>query len=463
MNLWLSFSSLTYSEPLNCHKQNCLTLNLEAAVSRALNYNRQLLIPRDGLTNAQYGVLLAETEFNIQFSPNGDIGYTGGGHAGSGVSVGGGFDISKKFTAGTIFTLSPSIGRINKHYHSNLRAVISQPLLRGFGQDYQLANLKGAQFALRSARRSLYIAQLQLITRTIQALYEVIKAKQAVKLQEDSYERIGRFYQAAKLKERIGLSDSLDVYRAEIELRHAQDDLTTSQERLQETEDVLRDMLALPLDLCIVVDVPLVYHENTLSLEDAVKVGLDNRIEVDQAEEQIQDDYRLSKVAKNNLYPELNLVLDYTSCAFDEIFARSFTCRRENKWGIGFTTSADFDPVANRIAFEESLTAIQSDKMSMGQTKSTIVLEIRRAMRQLDRTDKRMQLQAEQIKTAEGELHLSQLKFDRGMADNFNVIQAEKSLRSAQLSYWNAMIDRIIGEYQFLAAIGLLTDKPCIP
>jgi outer membrane protein len=80
----------------------------------------------------------------------------------------------------------------------------------------------------------------------------------------------------------------------------------------------------------------------------------------------------------------------------------------------------------------------------------------------LDRAYERIHLQEEQIKTTEGELYLAKIKFDRGMADNFNVIQAEKSLRSAQQTYWTALIDHVVGEYQLLAAIGLLIDKPNI-
>jgi uncharacterized protein YqgC (DUF456 family) len=49
------------------------------------------------------------------------------------------------------------------------------------------------------------------------------------------------------------------------------------------------------------------------------------------------------------------------------------------------------------------------------------------------------------------------------MANNFNVIQAGKALRNAQQNHWNAIIDHIIGEFQLLAAMGLLIDKPHLP
>lgn len=439
--------------------ESSVVLTLESAISRSLGYNRQIIQISEAAIQAGYGIQLAEREFDLTITPNGQAGYAGGGHAGNGTSLGVGVDINKKWPMGTLVSVSPSISKIAKHYHSDLRVLISQPLLKGFGQDAQLTLAKGAEFAWRTAYRALHTAQVQLTIRTIQALYEVVKAKKAMELNQESYQRVEKFYQAAKLKEKIGLSDALDVYRAEIELRHAQDELISSQERLLDTQDTVRDLLALPLDTIIQVEVPLIYVNDTLSLSEAIEIALQNRIEMDQAEDQLRENYRLSYLAKKNLYPDLNLVFNYSNCGTDEIFARACTRHREDTWGIGFTTSSEFDPVGDQIAYQQSLIAIQSAKRETDQAKATIILDVKKTLRQLERTHKKMHLQAEQIKTAEGELYLSQLKFARGMTENFTIIQAEKSLRFAQTSYWGALIDHIVGHYQFLSAMGLLTDK----
>ena len=440
-----------------------LELKLTNAISRALNFNRQLLGTVENLTHSQYGVALAESEFSVQITPNSRAGYVGGGKAGRGWSAGGGVDFNKKFATGTQIHIGPTLLKNPDHYHTEVRAMVSQPLLRGLGREYQLSNLLGAKFFLRTAYRSLYAAQVQLIIRTIQALYEVVKGEKSLLLNQESYERVRQFYQAAKLKEKMGLSDALDVYRAEIELRHAEDGLTGAQERLQEAEDLVRDLLALPLDRCIKVELPLICTPNTVNLEDAVQLALENRIEVDQAEDQRCENDRLARVAKKNLYPELNLVFNYSNAGRDEIFTRACTRHRESTWGIGFTTSSDFDPVAERIAYEQSMIGIEEAVRGIDQVKASLILDVKKTLRQLKRAYQRIHLQEDQIQTAQGELYLAKVKFDRGMSDNFNVIQAEKSLRSAQQAYWSALIDHIVGEFQLLAAVGLLIDKPHIP
>ena len=313
---------------------------------------------------------------------------------------------------------------------------------------------------MRSAYRNLYIAQVQLILRTTQTLYEAIKLEHSLTLNQESHQRISQFYKAAKIKEKIGLSDALDVYRAEIELRIAEDTLKATRERLEETKDTLRDLLALPLDLSIQIDIPTHYTPHSVDLNKAIDIALDKRIEMEQAEDDQRENKRLSSLAKKNLYPELNLVLNYSNVGRGRRFSDFCMRHRENVWGIGVTTATQFAPLVDQIAYEQSLIAVASATRGIDQTEATIILEVKKVVRQLERAFERIRLQQEQIKTAQGELHLAKIKFDRGMADNFNVIQAEKSLRMAQQNYWTATIDHIVGEFQLLGAMGLLIDKP---
>ena len=441
---------------------NPLPLTLEKAVSQALKSNRQLLSTAESLTQAQYGVDLAKCEFNLSVTPNSQAGYFGRDHRKGHWTVGGGVDFSKKLTTGTLISVIPSIVKRGDHYLTEIQTVVTQPLLRGFGKEYQLANLKGAQFALRTAYRNVAIAQIQLVLRTIQTLYEVVKLERLLELNQESYHRLVQFRKATGLKEKIGLSDALDVYRADMELRYAEDAVKSAKERFEETKDVLRDLLAFPLDLPITVDIPVGYTSFPVDVDLAVNVALKNRIEVEQSEDERWENERLSSLAKKNLCPELNLVLNFSNLGRGKHFSQSCTRNRESEWGVGLTTSSDFNPAADQIAYEQSLLNLASSSRGIEQTEATIILEVKKVARQLDRAAERIRLQEEQIKTAQGELRLAHLKFNRGMADNFNVIQAEKSLRGAEQQYWSAMIDHIVGEFQMLAAMGLLMDKPYV-
>lgn len=445
------------------HDCGAIVLTLESALTIAFNQNRQLMNAEDNTTNALFQVNLVESEFDLMIRPKGDVGYVGGGKAGTGPAVGSGIDFSKKLIYGTRFNISPAFQKANNQYNTTLSMLISQPLLRGFGKEYTLSNLRGAQFGYRSSVRSFFSAQNQLFVRTITALYEMLKAQKSVLLNSESHARVKKLYQAATLKAKLGLSDPLDIYRAENEMRQAEDALKGSNERLEAAEDAIRDILALSPDISIVLDLPIAYCPEVLDLDEAITTALENRVELAQALDQQDESIRLSYIAKDRLLPELNMVMNYANRGNNEVFTSTWDWkRRESTWGVGFTTSTDFNPAAERAAYEQSLIAWEASGRNVDQVSANLTFEVKRSIRQLERTRERIELQRKQIHTARGELRLAQIKFDRGMGNNFDIIQAEKSLRGAELTYWHALIDHLIGEYQLQGIMGILLEAPRI-
>lgn len=437
-----------------------LVLDLPTAISLVVEANRNLANALDGIKKAQLQVQLSQSDFSYKAVPSGDAGYAGGGEAGFGMTLGGGLDLRKKFYCGTSISINPYINRNAKHYHAGVKAVFTQPLLKGFGQEYNLANVYAALYANRAALRTAYLAGIDAVNHTIQALYEVVRQEELGKVERQAYERIKKFCDVIAVKERIGLADSLDVYRAEIELSHTEESLNNAIEKLQDAKDALRDVLSLPLDTPIIVSVPTDYEPIVLQVDEAIDIALQNRYEIAQAEDQVQEAIRLARAAKTKLSPDLNLVVDFTNTGRDEVFTNAFTTKRDSRWGVGFTTSTDWDRTTQKVAYEQSLLSIASAERNLKQVKNNIVLEIKRIMRTAGRAEQRIESQEKQMQRSLGELKLARLKFDRGFANNFDVIQAEKNLRTAQVALLTAQLDHKITQYRVRTSLGLLVDKP---
>ena len=402
------------------------------------------------------------SDFDFKVSPDAEGGWTGGANYKTGIKYGVGLDIKKRFQQGTRINFAPSIHKRNEHFHNDLNTTIVQPILRGFGRDYTMNGVYNAEFAVRTSLRGFYTSQVGLILKTIQALYEVVRSQETLKLNTESYDRLKGYYNAAKLKEKIGMSDALDVYRAESEFKRSEESLTSSQVRYQDTLDNLRDILAFPLDEELRVEVPLIYNEVSMDAGSAIETALSNRIEMDQARDQLEENYRMVRIAKDNLFPELNMIVNFNNSGADDIFNRTSFSKRQTTWSLGFTSSTDFNQTAQDAAYTQSLLAVDSSRRSIEQSEANITMEVKKSLRNLDQTFKKIALQKEQIHTANGELRLSLLKFNRGFANNFDVIQAEKSLRAAEVALFGAVIDHIIGQYQLMQTLGLLADKPIL-
>lgn len=457
--IWIFISSYGFTQE-NQNTDEVAILDLEKCVNLALKAERPLGSALNAVGLSEFNVLLAESDFALQAFPRGDAGIIGGGKAGEGITLGTGIDITKKFLSGTRITVTPSLMKAARNYQSNLRFLISQPLLKGFGSDFSLDPLMSAKFSNRMANRNLYLAKIRLILQTIQNAYDIVKQKAMVELEKESLTRIQRFYASTILKQKIGLSDSLNVYRAEIELKHAEDSLNHSMDRLQESKDNFRDLLGLATDFAFEISLPIEFSPIEIQMEEAVSIALKNRIELDVAEDQVFESCRLERLAKKSLKPELNLVIDYTSFGFDEVLTGAWTAKRENKWGVGFTTSTDFNNVAAQAAYQQSIYATEDAKRNVEMIRDSIVLDVKRTLRTLKRAHEKIVTQEEQINNARKEFLYASLKFQHGFANNFDLIQAEKNLRMAQASLLSAVIEHKIGEYNLLATLGTLADKP---
>ena len=54
---------------------------------------------------------------------------------------------------------------------------------------------------------------------------------------------------------------------------------------------------------------------------------------------------------------------------------------------------------------------------------------------------------------------MAQVKFKHGMANNFDLIEAEEQLRQAQTNMISVVIDYIVGSYSLRAAMGTLLEQ----
>lgn len=443
-------------------QQEVLVLTLEKGIYLATTAERRLSSMQGALLQSEINIQLACAEFDWNIFPKADAGLVGGGRAGVGATLGMGVEVSKKFTNGTRFVFIPTMMKAAKNYQSNLQTSITQPLLRGFGSAYTLAPLRAAQFSNRSAIRQYYIAQAKQIFVAIKGMYEILKQEKLVELDQESVARMEKFVLSTKMKERIGMSDALDIYRAETEFKLTEDSLSRSSEQLQDAKDGLRDILGLSIEMPISVDIKLEYAPVSANEVEAITAALNNRIEIDQAEDAYYESKRLENLAGLNLRPELNLVVDYTSFSWDEAFTRSWTGKRESKWGIGFVTSGDPWNTREQAAYQMSQFNSLDSAMTLEQIRDNIVLDVKRALREIKRAEDRIHLSEEQIENSKKGYYTSRIKFEYGMANNFDLLQAEKSLRQAQAALISSIIDHRIGEFRFLSVLGLLLEKPMV-
>ena len=123
------------TEPdLNKTKKKKLTL--EAAINRALEANRGLRDVMDQVEGAHLSLVAVEYEFELQIVPAGEARITGDSDEGSADSLGAGISLQKKFDVGTDIMITPQTRKTDDLYNTGVDTRLFQPLLRGFGKEY---------------------------------------------------------------------------------------------------------------------------------------------------------------------------------------------------------------------------------------------------------------------------------------------------------------------------------------
>ena len=410
-------------------EESSYTFTLEEAINRALTFNRKLVGALDQVSKAKLNLDYSGSDFELKIVPRNRLSLREGTEDHSYGEFRAGIEFKKQLEVGTRLSIEPSLSKTGRSRDANLRFALTQPLFRGFGREYNISPIKTAEFNYRSSCRMFYSAEVALIVNVVSTAYDLIKMEQTVLLNEESYERLQTYLASALIKEKIGLADSLDVYRAEMELKQAEEILLGSRNQLLDVRDRFKDLLALPLDAAVALDLSLEFREDDFPLAEAIETALEKRVEIDQAKDRLRENIRLSKRAEDGLLPDLNLNFEYDLKKNSWINGANHQREHKNShgWNFGLSNSGDIERSKEHLAYRQSLLAIEAAERDLSQAKDTVVLEIRRTLRQLTLAKAKKGKVQEVIQNAEGKLHLSQLKFEKGMANNFDVLQAEKS------------------------------------
>ena len=89
-----------------------------------------------------------------------------------------------------------------------------------------------------------------------------------------------------------------------------------------------------------------------------------------------------------------------------------------------------------------------------------LVREVRRAYRRLDSLNRNHEIAVENRKVAELQAQVAQLRFEKGLSDNFNVVDAENLLNSARLLELDSRFAILLARLDCLYSSGLLETGP---
>jgi outer membrane protein TolC len=432
------------------------TIGLEAAVARALEANFSLLSSADAVESARIRESAASAQFNPKFTPSYQVNpddrsilvnatqklpWTGG-------------------SVSALATLRSSELTVPELSHTgDLRLVLSQPLLRGFGPNSTYFDIANSRRSRQGQERQLELNRQRLAIQVTAAFYNVIAQRQLVGVSRQSLKRGENLRQASEARLKVGLVSKLDVFRADLQAAQTQEALVRAETALQAALEQFRGLLGLsasdPLEP-EAAPLPEVMSDDLEPLEVLVERARENRLELQEARDQVEDARRAASLAKQNLLPQLDVNVGYVRSGFGLSYHDALRQNVDNRVEVYFNTSYPVENAAakaSKAVAELDVTARERTVVQRGQE---IESEVRSAVRELARIRKSVELQRKGVEVAAQQLRLSTLRYQRGLASNFDVVDAEGSLVLARSALVGLLAGYEVARAELLRATGLL-------
>ncbi|MBW1646262.1 MAG: TolC family protein [Deltaproteobacteria bacterium] len=431
--------------------KDAVRVSLPRVIEMVVRQNRSVVRARNSIQVSRLGLKSAVTDFDLKFRPAAGARLT---DEEDGMTAG--VSLTKRFTRGLELAVSPRVNVNEGDYYSRIGVSLAIPLLKGQGELVNLAYVRGEEYSLRTASRSLHRIKTSAILQAVRSFYDIVSSRHKVELNTFLVARFKKHADLAKLKSDIELASPLDVYRAKIKVKDAEADLAAAVEALQKGKHELKTILSIPQGSEIAVDEPpIAIAAVDIGVDEAERVALENRVEILQAQDALEEARRYARIAKHNLLPELKLNLDYTRSGESDGFRDSLDLRDE-RWMVSLSSSSDFARSREKLYYQQMLVNVDSALIDLEDTRERVRQEVRSQLDALNKIREEIRIREQQIHQAEGKKALAAIKFDNDMADNFDLIEAETELHRAKIDLLDARIDYIVGTYRLREIMGTL-------
>lgn len=428
-------------------------ISLEQAIQIALAHNRSLKHTELGVVLSDFSLKSQKAEFAVKVKPQGAASYD----SATDNNWQAGAAVSRKVSYGATMSVTPLVGQSGGTSDNEVAVALSVPLLQGAGSEYAMDGVYSGTFAYESAKLSFVKQQTDTVVQTVTAVYNSIQTQQQVAFLEKQLDDLKEHLALAKIMERSGIINAMDLYRAEIRIQNVQEEVTSTREQYANNIDQVKELLAIPQQQAIIVAAPVDYAPVHLEPGEAQKIALKNRIELELSTMQVRESERQVAIAKNNLLPQLDLRLGYNIPREEDL--EDLEDLSEQRWTAVLSSDTDLFRTSEKNEYEQSKISFRQVQLEQQQEKEQVVQDVRFQLNSLEKQEERIRIRQEQAKQALGKLRLAESKFRYSMANNFDLLEAQTELQQAKKDQMLETIGYIVGIYRLRASLGTLLDR----
>ena len=429
-------------------------LALEDCVQRALQHGFDIEIQRFNPSIARDAVAIAQGGFDPTLSLTAQQSHSNTGPVGGVLGTkddarGARLGATELLKTGTTVNVSTALYRTqtnpqpftsfyNPVYNSDMSVTITQPLLRGAGIAVTTATLNRAKIGLTRAGFDFHARALDIIQQTESAYYNLVYAREQLRVFRVSLDLANRLLDEAKAKKTVGTATDVDVLQAQVGAANARSNVLTAEKSVKDTSDALLALIGrFELDTAL-GDTRFDDFTGQLPLiESSYQLALHHQPDYISAKMQL-DQLRLDvDVAKNGLKPTVNLqgVLGFNGARGSGSDAfNSAAGHDNNSWEVDLTVSYPLGRVSDKARYRQSLSTLNQQTLTVHQLEQNILVQVRSAVRAVETNSEKVKIAALAAEFSAREYDLETARFSAGLATSRDVLQTQSDLETARVA-----------------------------
>jgi outer membrane protein len=427
------------------------------AIERALEQSDYAYDLQDNLVFSQMDVASVEHRFDTKIVPLTTVGFTQG--TGSQQI---GLEFRKAIETGGVITYGAVGDRLDEdsdYVVQNARTArayvrLSQGLFRRWGRDYNLAELNVAQLRLRKEEINTERGRQTLILDTVRKYYDLVLAGQLMEKSEQALDRSQKHLLSAQSRQAVGLVSKVDVYRAELAVLDVERSVQNQLRQKNRALDSFRELLHFPESDNIVVTKKIIKMIPVVSdswEQELFKTRLDWQAH--------QVNIEVNKIefsrAKRDLSPDIGLSFTLEQKGEGETVDEALELDQTN-WSVQLEMLSSFDNFN-----EESI--LLRKKMEMAKLRRTGEAIRRKIKREADEAfldllaeENNYQISLRGLHQAEMGQELATTRYEKGISDNLDILDAESSFSEAELEISRSLTAYNIAAVNLAYSLGVL-------
>ena len=344
------------------------------------------------------------------------------------------------------FVLPSTVGPFNV---MNARARVSQSVFNFTS----INNYRSARELVRASTLSAKDSE-DLVVLAIAGTYlQVLAAGARAEAAQTQLSTATTLYQQDIERLKFGRIAQLDVNRSRVAMLLNQERLITLQNDLAKHKITLARMTGLPpndqYELANTIPFSAV---PAVSVNEAVKQALDQRLDLKAAEAQVKAAEKALAAARAERYPSGSLSADYGGIGSPSQLRPTYTVSATLSipvWNGGRTSGA----------IEQAQAALAQRRAELEDSRSQVESEVRTAYLDVLAAANQVEVAKENLDVNHETLGQTQIKFNTGVSTNVEVVQSQASVSGAQLDYIDGVFAHNLAKLSLARALGGAADK----